>query len=71
MIGEVSIGGVYFPPLLLIGTIALILTGAASWMLNLAGLYRLVAYRPLADIALFVLLLGALVLLFEAGLKPW
>lgn len=67
MIGEVAIGGVYFPPLLLLGTAALLLTGLLSWLLNLAGLYRLIAYRPLADIALFVLLLGALVALAGRG----
>ncbi len=63
MIGEVVLGGVYVPALLVLGTAALALTGAVTWLLNLAGGYRLVVYRPLADIAIFVLILGALVAL--------
>lgn len=62
MIGDVVLGGVYFPALLLLGLAALVLTALVSWLFNLAGVYRLFAYRPLADIALFVLLLGGLVL---------
>jgi hypothetical protein len=61
VIGEIAIGGVYVPALLLLGAIALLLTGLASRLLVLVGAYRLVAYRPLADIALFVLILGCLV----------
>ncbi|MBV9843170.1 MAG: DUF1656 domain-containing protein [Sphingomonadaceae bacterium] len=61
MIGEISIGGVYMPSLLLLGVVALLLTGIAARLLNLIGAYRLVFYRPLADVALFVLILGALV----------
>lgn len=62
MTGEVSIAGVYVPALLLLGCAALVLTGLATWLLNLVGGYRLVLYRPIADVALFVLILGGLVL---------
>lgn len=63
MIGEISIGGVFFPPLLLLGFLALALTGVLSRLFQIIGLYRFVAYRPLVDLALFVLLLGLAVLL--------
>lgn len=62
MTGEVSIAGIYVPALLLLGCAALVLTALATWLLNLVGGYRLVLYRPIADIALFVLILGGLVL---------
>lgn len=63
MTGEISIGGVYLPSILLLAVVALILTGIVSRLLNLIGAYRVIAYRPLVDLALFVLLLGLLALL--------
>lgn len=63
MTGEISIGGVYLPSILLLAVAALILTGIVSRLLNLVGAYRVIAYRPLVDLALFVLLLGLLALL--------
>lgn len=63
MTGEVSIGGVFVPTLLLLGIAALLLTGVASRIIANFALYRLVAYRPLVDVALFVLMLGLLCLL--------
>jgi hypothetical protein len=63
MIGEVAIGGVFFPPLLLLGFVALVLTAILTRLLQLTGFYRYVAYRPLVDLSLFVLLLGLAVLL--------
>jgi hypothetical protein len=70
MIGEVSIGGVYIPTLLLLGCAAVILTGLVSRLLSLVGFYRLVAYRPVTDIALFLLMLAAIVWLTEGwGLR--
>ncbi|HEX9464003.1 MAG TPA: DUF1656 domain-containing protein [Alphaproteobacteria bacterium] len=70
MIGEVSIGGVYIPSLLLFGCGAVILTGLLSRVLSLVGFYRLVTYRPITDIALFLLVLAAIVWLTESwGLR--
>jgi hypothetical protein len=69
MIGEISIGGVFFPPLLLLGLCALALTGVLSRLFQIIGVYRFVAYRPLVDLSLFVLLLGLAVLL-TAHLGP-
>lgn len=63
MIGEVSIGGVYVPALLLLAIAAVVLTGFLSRLLQLSGFYRLVSYRPLVDLCLFALILGAIVLL--------
>jgi len=65
MIGEISIGGVYIPSLLLLSCAAGILTVLLSRVLSFVGFYRLVAYRPVADIALFLLLLAAIVWLTE------
>jgi hypothetical protein len=62
MIGEVSLGGVYVPALLLLGAAALVVTGLLSRLLALAGFYRYVTSRPAVDIALFLLVLGLLVL---------
>jgi hypothetical protein len=69
MIGEISIGGVFFPPLLLLGLGALALTGILSRLFQIIGVYRFIAYRPLVDLSLFVLLLGLAVLL-TAHLGP-
>lgn len=65
MIGEISIGGVYIPVLLMFVGAAVILTAVLSRLLSLVGFYRLVAYRPITNIALFLLLLAALVWLTE------
>ena len=60
MTGELSIGGVYLPAILLLAVSAVILTGVATRLLSIAGLYRFVVYRPLVDLALFVIILGLL-----------
>ena len=62
MIGEVSLFGVYIPSLLLLAVIALILTSIAARVLALLSVYRVFAYRPIVDIAVFILILGALAL---------
>lgn len=60
MIGEISIGGVYIPSLLLLVLAAVLLTALLSRFLSAVGFYRLVAYRPLTDMAFFLLLLAAI-----------
>jgi len=62
MMHDVVIGGVYLPALLMLGVVALILTGLLTRLINLTGGYRFVVYRPLVDVALFVIILGLLVL---------
>lgn len=61
MIGEIAIGGVLVPALLLLAVAALAITVALTRLLNIAGFYRLVAWRPLVDITLYLLVLGFLV----------
>lgn len=71
MNGEISIGGVYAPTLLLCAAGALVLTGVLTQILQLIGFYRLIAYRPLVDLCLFLILLGLIVFLtLPAGSHP-
>ena len=63
MIGEISIGGVYVPALLLWGALALALTGLLIQLLQRIGFYNWIGSRPLADISIVVLLLAAFVFL--------
>jgi hypothetical protein len=65
MIGEISVDGVYIPALLMLVCAAVILAGLLSRLLSLIGFYRLVVYRPVTDIALFFLVLAAIVLFTE------
>lgn len=60
MFTEISIGGVAMPGLLVLGFIALLLTGLSSRLLTGLGIYWLFAHRPLADLSLFFLWLGLL-----------
>ncbi len=64
MRGEVSLAGVYMPGLLVLAIIALVVTGILTRLFSVTGVYRLIAYRPLVDVALYVIVLGGLVLLF-------
>ena len=70
MIGEVSIGGVYLPALLILGLISVALTGLLGRLLVLVGAYRGLASKPLVDLALFALLLGLLVRLSAGWSSP-
>jgi len=63
MTHDLILGGVYMPALLGLGVVALIVTGLLSRLINLTGGYRLVVYRPLVDVALFILVLGLFVLI--------
>ncbi len=71
MTGETSLDGVFVPTLLLIALAALVLTYLVTRLIGWFGLYRFVAYRAIVDLSLFVLLLGALVILIpQAGIQP-
>jgi hypothetical protein len=61
MFGEISVGGVLMPYLLVISLAALALSLMVSRLLASLGLYRLFAYRPLVGLSLFVILLGLLI----------
>jgi len=70
MIGEVSLFGVYLPLLIVLSAIALVLAGVLSRVFALVGVYRLFAYRPLVDLALFILLLGLFTLFIAPQSQP-
>ena len=64
MTGEVNLFGIYVPGLLLLAIAAAALTAIVARLAALLGLYRIFAYRPLVDVAIYVLILGGLVLAF-------
>ena len=66
MNGEISLFGVFVPSLLLLAIAAGVLTGIVTRLLSVVGAYRLFAYRPLVDVAIYIFLLGALALVFAA-----
>jgi hypothetical protein len=70
MIGEISIGGVFVPSLLIWALIAFVLNVVLRRILHAAGFYRLVWHRPLFDAALFVILLAVVVALSAQVLEP-
>jgi hypothetical protein len=63
MTGEISLGGVYLPTVLVLAMIAMALTWILNRLLKTVGAYRLIAFRPLAELALFVLIFGLVSLL--------
>jgi len=58
--GEFDFYGVYAPQLLVLASIAYILSNLLSRLLNWLGFYRYVWYRALFDVALFFITLGGL-----------
>lgn len=67
MNGEVSIAGVYMPGLLVLAALALVVTIVLTRIFGIFGAYRLIAYRPLVDVALYLIVLGGLVFLLVPG----
>lgn len=63
MTGEIAIGGVYMPTLLLLGVVALGLSWAITRLFAAFGLYRFLIYRAAVDLSIFVLTFGALAFL--------
>jgi hypothetical protein len=55
MIGEVDIGGVFTPTLLIFGAVAVAISVPLRWALTRFGVYRFVWHRGLFDIALLIL----------------
>ncbi|MEV5034822.1 DUF1656 domain-containing protein [Sphingobium sp. LMC3-1-1.1] len=66
MTGEIALGGVYVPTLLLLALAALILSWGVTRLIGAFGLYRFLAYRAAVDLSIFVLMLGALAILVPA-----
>ena len=60
MIGEFDIYGVYFPAFAVFAAIALLVQIVViNRLLDAVGFYRLVWHRALFDLAIYVILLGA------------
>ena len=66
MIGEINIDGVFVPSFGILMLVAFVLTWAVRRLLVAAGAYHLVWHRALFDLALYVMLLGAV-----AGVSAW
>jgi protein AaeX len=60
MIGEVSLYGLYVPPLLLLTLLALLVSRGLNRLLARTGFYRFVWHPALFDFSLFVIVLGSL-----------
>jgi hypothetical protein len=60
MIGEVSIYGLFMPPLLLLTLAALVVSKLLNAVLARVGFYRAVWHPALFELSLFVIVLGAL-----------
>jgi hypothetical protein len=58
MTGEFALGGVFVPTLLILALVAMAVASLITRLLGYFGFYRLVAYRALVDLSLFVLILG-------------
>jgi Protein of unknown function (DUF1656) len=65
MIAEFDIYGVFVPALLAFAIVAFLLVLVVTRLLNAIGFYRFVWHRPLFDIALGVILFGAVVAFAE------
>jgi hypothetical protein len=63
MIGEIDIYGVFISPMLAWGVLALALHTALRAGLARIGFHRVVWHAPLADLALFFIVLGSMALL--------
>lgn len=61
MIGEFDVYGVFIPSLLVWVVVALPLTAALRRLLRWCGFYHIIWHRPLVDLALLVIVLGAVV----------
>ncbi len=60
MIGEASIDGVFFPPLLMLAIGAFVLTLGLRWLLRRLSLYRFIWHAGLFDTAMFMAVLWLL-----------
>jgi hypothetical protein len=68
MYGEFSVSGVFIPTLLGLMLIAYLLQNGLRLALLRAGVYRHVWHPPLFNLALYVLVLGALFALLQEAL---
>lgn len=61
IVGELAIGGVYVPSLLLAALVAADLSLGLRALLARAGFYALVWHRALVDLSLYVILLAVVI----------
>ena len=77
MVAEFDIYGVFVPALLLFAIVTLLLMLVLTRLLEALGFYRFVWHRPLFDLALGVILFGAIVAYAEPAVGllrhqvPW
>ena len=62
MIGEIDIFGIFVPAVLVLMLIAYLLSLAVRMVFGRIGLYRLVWHRSVFDLAVYVMLLGIVVI---------
>ena len=62
MIGEIDIFGVFVPAVLVLMLIAYVLSLAVRMVFGRIGLYRFVWHRSVFDLAVYVMLLGIVVI---------
>ena len=53
MTGEIALGGVFVPTLLLLGVMALVISWGVTRLIGAFGLYRFLAYRAIVDLSIF------------------
>ncbi|PJR92455.1 hypothetical protein CN878_22490 [Ochrobactrum sp. 695/2009] len=71
MIADLNFAGVLIPALVVFSFLALVATLAMMRILNTTGVFRLFAYRPLVELAIFVIVYGLLMqVLSPIGLLP-
>lgn len=61
MIVDLNVGGILIPGLVVLAFLALVATMAVLHLFAAAGLHRRIAYRPLVELATFVIIYGLLV----------
>jgi Protein of unknown function (DUF1656) len=62
MIGEIDISGIFVPAVLVLMLIAYLLSLAVRMVFGRIGLYRFVWHRSVFDLAVYVMLLGIVVI---------
>ena len=67
--GEFAIGGVYFPPLLFVGLLAIIMALITAQLLNRYRLSRFFSFPPLVFVALIVIYSG--LISYTGLISPW
>jgi Protein of unknown function (DUF1656) len=62
MIGEIDVYGVFLPAVLILMLVAYVLSLCITKILGRVGLYRFVWHRAIFDFAIYVIVLGAVVI---------